>query len=106
MDLQVKLSSNLILHYLEENAVKSNNELVSVQFNFSFYGEYCTAIISKKGIESDFASISFSEAPSELSDSFIEAVEETHWEAVREYWLQFEREYNTQYPICEEGEQE
>lgn len=105
MDIQEKLSSNLILHYLEENVVKNNNELTSIQFNFSFYGEYCYAIISRKCIQSDWGSVAFAESRGELHDSFIEAIEETHWEKIKEYWIAFENEYNLEYPI-EEGEAE
>lgn len=103
MNLQVRLSNNLVLHYLEENVVDNNNRLVSIQFNFSFYDEFCVAIISRKCLDSDFGSVAFAESPSEIHDSFVEVIQEIHWEALKGYWYQFEKEYNECWPVEEDN---
>ncbi|MCL7987763.1 hypothetical protein M8998_07415 [Sphingobacterium sp. lm-10] len=101
MDLQVNLSKNLKLHYLEENVVSEDNQLVSIQFNFTFFGEYCHAVISRKCLESSNGSVVFAESPSELHDSFIESIEDTHWDKLKDYWREFETQYN-----CENQKQQ
>lgn len=83
MDFQMKWTDNLILHYAEPLKFNGEGELELMEMSFSFYDKAYSATVTKKSVDSDFASVC-GEGHSELFESFIDALEDEHWDKVVE----------------------
>lgn len=97
MDFQKHLSKNLILHYTDVITCNPGGSARIIRFWFTFFGEGCFADFSKKNIEKDWSHVTFSEAPSEIFDSFEEQITDTHWDFIKDAFLKTEAEHNREY---------
>ncbi|CDS92724.1 hypothetical protein BN1088_1431062 [Sphingobacterium sp. PM2-P1-29] len=68
MEIQEKITENLILHYTE--SLHQEDVLVAVDFNFSFYNQYYHAVIAIDSLSKGYLSVNFAEGNSELFASF------------------------------------
>lgn len=68
MQIQEKITENLILHYTE--SLHQEGILVAVDFNFSFYNHYYHAVIAIDSPSKGYLSVNFAEGNSELFESF------------------------------------
>lgn len=73
--MQIKLTKNLILQYIEENVVKEN-KLITVYITFSFFGELGEVYFHLKNLKEEWASYAMTQITSELSDSFNDLLED------------------------------
>ncbi len=84
MQVNLNLSENLILHYIEENMIKNGN-LVSVELHFSFFDKPGTAYVVIDNLEDENPNYAMTEITSELSDSFNDLLEDDfNWEIIQE----------------------
>lgn len=91
-NLQIKFTDNLILHYIELNNLEIDEDdkysIVMFELSFTFYNQHYTAWISSRNIDLNFSTVQ-GEGNSELFDSFINAIEYTHWEVISELCKQY-----------------
>lgn len=69
-----------------------------IRFNFSFYGKLAFADYNKNNIDKGRNSVSFAEAPSELADSFENALE-THFNEIVSVFIKTEIEHNSLFAL-------
>ena len=79
---KIKLTSNLILHYVDENKVK-DNKLITVSCFFSYHGEEGVAYLKMDKIDSDTPRFAMVETSDDLHDSFNNQIEENWGEIVK-----------------------
>lgn len=89
MEVNLELSKNLLLNYIEENNYQ-NGKLIAVTCYFSFFNEPGVAYVVVDKLSKDHPSYGMIEIDSELSDSFENQLEdEDNWEnissAINEY---------------------
>lgn len=93
MNLQKKLSDNLVLHYVDANKWDHDddgNEITTMyELSCSFYGKHYMAYASRESVDKNQGYIT-AEGDSELFDSFENAMEDKHWEDVVKYCKVFE----------------
>jgi len=75
MQLDLKLTENLILHYIEDN-YSENDELITVFLSFTYFGIDAAAYLSVSNLENDDPSYAMVEGAGELHDSFTEQIED------------------------------
>ena len=84
MDFNEEFSKNLKLHYSETLFRHDDSgKPRKVRFFFTFFGGEYVADVSSNSVENDFASIE-AEGASELFDSFIDNLEDAHWEKLKD----------------------
>jgi hypothetical protein len=95
MIFETQLSKNLKLEYTSILSFDEEYKVKTVRFWFTFFGESMFADFSKKRIDANQACVLFSEAPSELFDSFNEQITGTqaNWEAIRDAFRKAEKEH-------------
>jgi len=86
MNLQKKLTENLILNCVEANNWdhdEDGNEVTTMyELTFSFYDNYYTVYVASKRLEDEYARYASIEGKSELFDSFSSLMEDEYWEEV------------------------
>ncbi|GEM_PF-1962507 len=97
MEFQEKLSSNLTLHNTETQQTDSNEQAVTVEFNFTFFGEYCRAVMHRDKLDIDWPSFVFTEAPCEVADSFVDQLENVHWEKLVDCFCRHQDDHNREW---------
>lgn len=90
MELVLKLSDNLTINYAHSNNTKGGT-LLCMELGCTFYGQDFLAWVTKSNIDNDLSSIS-GEGPSETFSSFIDQLEDTHWEKVKELFKKLQEE--------------
>lgn len=97
MHLDLNLTKNLVLHYIEENMVK-DDKLITVELWFSFFGESGQAYITMERIHEDIPSYAMTEISSELSDSFNDLLEDDDiFEVIKTKCLEYEEQWNKEW---------
>lgn len=95
MDVQKEILPNLILHYVEDNMQKENEEGEMVNtawlLSFSFYGKSYMVYLTDRNLQHEWPSFAMMEGDSDLMESFENIIEEKCWDAVKEYVAQFEK---------------
>ena len=96
MNLQKKLTENLILHYVEANNWdhdKDGNEITTMyELSFGFYESYHSVYVAAKNLDGEYARYASIEGKSELFDSFNSLMEDEYWEEVVTQCKAFEAE--------------
>lgn len=88
MEFPIEFSKNLLLTDICYLHTKKPAEK-PVIMTFLFYGEECTLCLDRDHASSSWCSFRSMEAPSELSDSFENAIEYSHWDKVKQTYNQF-----------------
>lgn len=91
--LPIELSKKLsITDICELHTEKPERRPVII--TFSFHGEPCTMCMDKSNAESEWLSFSTYEAPTDLSDSFENVLEDDYWPQIKKLYDEFmEQEY-------------
>ena len=101
MNLQKKLTENLVLHFVEANNWdhdEEGNEITTMyELSFSFYGNFYTVYVAPKNLDGEYARYASIEGKSELFDSFNSLMEDEYWEEVVAQCKAFEIERKENY---------
>lgn len=102
MQIDKKLSEKLTLYYIEDNKTEydENDEekVVVYQLWLGFCGQDgFTCYVSSSDLDKKSARYLSCEGPSELFESFSEAMEENHWEEVVKQCKKFDKWYSDFY---------
>jgi hypothetical protein len=97
MQYPIQLSKNLKVTSSSIVEIDQEEDTINrLRFYFSFFGETCEAVLSRAKIETDRRSVSYAEGPSEIYESFIEQVEDDHWERLKELFQKEQKEYEAE----------
>lgn len=99
MQLDLQLTDNLILHYIEDNNF-DEDKLITVELSFTFFGQNGTTYFLVEDLEDEYPMFASTSISGGLIESF-ETVLEDNMEVIIEYikefnnnWIKENAEYN------------
>ena len=98
MENKIELSENLFLECVQENCWDDDDNLVSVDCYFFFFGKECQAIVGVENLNPANSNYSMIESCSELHDSLRSLLEEQHvWQIIYAQIQLFVKNWNLKY---------
>ena len=84
MEIKKQISDNLWLEYTD-SWYDNDFNLIGVFFEFWLYDQRCVAVFTFDRISKRMSSSS--EAPYDLHDSFLDLIEDFHFDEIKEYFI-------------------